>query len=1503
MLTNQIFANKGLNLDVNENIIPDNSLVYLLNGDITGYENGSTNTFVQNTLSNELCFQIPFGYELKGVIKLSKEQFALFFKTPTSSEIGLFDANLCSYIPRLNNVCLGFTRPIKGVFKNLPQCDSRRVYFLEEGEPLRFFDIDECLPLQRTSDCSACDPNDKFNCDLLNVNRCVTFPQIIIKETQGNLPNGSYQIGIALTDDKQRYTEYYIYPEIIKFHSQSQGDNRFGIQVDFASCAKGFDQYELVLISNRTDAGTLIRRVGYFDVTQKAVTIAEYNDTNYTPIDLQVFYSQIPRYRSADHIATNNETLVLGGVTLREPVNYQFRALDIQSNWVVKRVKAKQAADFYSYMRGEVYAHYIRGIYCDGERTASYLIPPNADKKIKDRDEAYWKIITKDVTGDDVYETGDACEPQTTPYWEVYDTSHIICQEPNAVSQCFQWTFTVNNIQLDNVTAVEYNYTYTDCCGDVITAIDASGQLIVCTNNPESVTVSGIGGSAPIVNIAPNFECPSPPLCPGPEPLIPVCGAVDCDGKIVMKGDFAYWHSGLITPNNPCVWGQRDNPIEDFFHPYGLSCQPVKYHKFPENCKTHIHTNSICGIEEEIDVLGIEFSGIPSFLDKDGIPIKDIVGYEILVADRTNHKSIIHKGLMYNMWEEKLADCTTSYYANYPFNDLRPDVFLSQTPSNYDGSGQFGEVGYDAVDKYSRNKFQYISPDISFERNDQGAYIKILAEENGELEGNYDNTFDMPPVLILSDLFYLANMVAFTALILATIPPRFKEVIDGISTIINAARNAMPPVNYAINYLARTFYKGYNCNKIIAGNIRRKIVSSQYLLPTKMYAGNYKVNNLQRESGLFIELNKDIQDPFVQEYSRIKISENGCAKDFGVCETVNGITPKTSSYYAGIYQKMPNQYGLPDSTQLRVISGVVAYNNIDLSNSGILFGGDIKITKHKYIRKFPFFTNLPLGLPVNTFYETKPYMNIWFTRYWLDHQQDQTFLALFTGQAITDNDSRNLEKAGKLRRVLCGADDTDCNSEYVFRVDGKFYTHVIGEAHYWCESEYVGDYRELNEIPESNVDRTDQEKALYRTIQYPELFLYNRQYHWRGLSQFSTHSDMFLDCCKLTVPCYKNRIAYSSKNDPLSKSDNWLKFLPNSFQQLSQKDGNLTGFKEIDENNLLIAFEDAMYVTQQDDSIVTENGRLYIGSAGIFERRLKRISDDVTGFGGCIDLESIIPTRYGAFWWDRKRRKFIRYTNNIEDQTNNIQSWAQEFVSDGPIIGVFDNFTDNIYYSGDGWTISYKPRLQDFVSFHSFVPEKYHTLPNNFLSYKDNGFWKHNKKYEYQTYYGIKYPFDIGFVVKDKFKNMVLQDIEVYSEWIKYNGYNCRIYAPKKFFNKILAYNNFRSTGVRDIIVKHLNNEGHYTIQNHSDFVECTALDDSTYRLNKFTAYQLNQPFTCWDKMDYRPTEEIKYPTSNTIDQAFMRGRWFRVHLINDIETEYKILLQLDLSQHEEINQ
>ena len=230
-------------------------------------------------------------------------------------------------------------------------------------------------------------------------------------------------------------------------------------------------------------------------------------------------------------------------------------------------------------------------------------------------------------------------------------------------------------------------------------------------------------------------------------------------GVIINKGKMGYWESTERYPDdNVEVWGP-------------LCGKPIRHHKMPSNETTHIHNQG----GDKIIVLGVQFSNIKHPVDGNGAPILDIVGYEILRGSREGNRSIVAKGLFNNMVEYAMDGNTgrKGLFQNYPYNDLRPDSFLTDDYTVLDdGSGSVNQIeNMSKLDKYKQNIFSFHSVETNFVKPYLGGnHIKIYTEERGTVEGRFQFPYKHPKHVILTDgAFTIAAIVGAGLAILAAV--------------------------------------------------------------------------------------------------------------------------------------------------------------------------------------------------------------------------------------------------------------------------------------------------------------------------------------------------------------------------------------------------------------------------------------------------------------------------------------------------------------------------------------------------------------------------------------------------------------------------------------------------------------------------------------------------------------------------------------------------------------
>lgn len=158
-------------------------------------------------------------------------------------------------------------------------------------------------------------------------------------------------------------------------------------------------------------------------------------------------------------------------------------------------------------------------------------------------------------------------------------------------------------------------------------------------------------------------------------------------------GNFAYWESTETYPCNEQVWGN-------------LQGQPIRHPKFPDNAVTNHHdgAGNIYPLGIRIDVVALQQLIINS--DLTDAEKADIAAIKIVRGNAGNSSSIKAKGLLFNVGNY-FKQNSGYFYPNYPFNDLRPDPFITKDSNGSIGAQLFSSfeekqsVGTDLTQFYT----------------------------------------------------------------------------------------------------------------------------------------------------------------------------------------------------------------------------------------------------------------------------------------------------------------------------------------------------------------------------------------------------------------------------------------------------------------------------------------------------------------------------------------------------------------------------------------------------------------------------------------------------------------------------------------------------------------------------------------------------------------------------------------------------------------------------------
>lgn len=515
------------------------------------------------------------------------------------------------------------------------------------------------------------------------------------------------------------------------------------------------------------------------------------------------------------------------------------------------------------------------------------------------------------------------------------------------------------------------------------------------------------------------------------------------------QGDFAYWESTETYPCNETIWGN-------------LAGQPIRFHKFPDCAITHIHNNfnpqspSIggrqniypIGVRPDINVLNdlINTFGIYDPKTKKSINLKDLIcGFELVRTSRFGNKSVIAKGLAYDVAKgDDQTNNRTYYYANYPYNDLGPDYYLSTSASIYNSPDpdDTEESKFRQIPFYDTGYLRYTfhSPDTSFQFPQLGTELKLESVETGTWRGRFVPVQEHPRYkfltkfdLALSSLLGSILAVKFnntTETSISTPPSEvsiggidinFAEILTNTELLKDTIERLLPRTNYAYSFHSKADYTWARFPQRSTESIRRRLDTAVYLSPNNQRVPfnnglTEQVNNYQRESSVYLKVNNSFTFPYnvfpdgvtVNDNSRRTIGQNKADGQYGgwCSNPQKEETGEVKASYMSIKRTIPNQYGTIDNLQY-VNTGDFYDLQFDEFQTYVkckyypTFGGDIFINRFALKRKMPFFTQNMVGRPDGIDFDYQLVPNILYPTYYIGTSPDSLAVSeVFDGTTL-----------------------------------------------------------------------------------------------------------------------------------------------------------------------------------------------------------------------------------------------------------------------------------------------------------------------------------------------------------------------------------------------------------------------------------------------------------------------------------------------------------------------
>ena len=504
-----------------------------------------------------------------------------------------------------------------------------------------------------------------------------------------------------------------------------------------------------------------------------------------------------------------------------------------------------------------------------------------------------------------------------------------------------------------------------------------------------------------------------------------------CYESVFETGDMAYWESTETYPCDPAVWGD-------------LAGKPIRHHKFPEcSISPHFsHITDYISVDDstsfydfnfihpmgvKVDINSIKDSLYKAVRDKviTEEDVRRIVGFKIVRGNRVNDKSIVAKGLLYDVWIQKkiipgLSKPEYYYYPNYPYNDLAPDKFISSnrgiySPFNTEADYKRYQDLAPQLHPYSgfRNKrYTFHSPDTHFNRPPLGSAIELELEMHGKGVGMYvpvegharykilkrsvsrgayalGGTLGLLTGVLLKDFANMANLAITsgeTILNLIKLATPFSRIATQFNSIGN--------YNKSKSLLNRKSLKSKEGQKI------RRLDKVYYLNEgTVQNVGDVaQFNNYSREASVFLRTNTFLLSPSVRDTSRIL--PNNRFQDYN-----DKLNFDISSFYSSIKRVVPDQYGQIHTIEYiftgqkynfkkltvfdievdnRDMYVITPLSQSSISVGGTVFGGDTFISRFSLKRQHRYFIEERRGFPDNTEVNFSELGNVGYPVYFID---------------------------------------------------------------------------------------------------------------------------------------------------------------------------------------------------------------------------------------------------------------------------------------------------------------------------------------------------------------------------------------------------------------------------------------------------------------------------------------------------------------------------------------
>lgn len=935
-----------------------------------------------------------------------------------------------------------------------------------------------------------------------------------------------------------------------------------------------------------------------------------------------------------------------------------------------------------------------------------------------------------------------------------------------------------------------------------------------------SITYTSISDLVPIEDPNNFFECEKEvweiydTACVVQSPHTDSEYEIDCG--IVKNFNPGIWQIGTLGYNEQCeTYPNTKNCNGEFL--YGdLAGKPVRHHRMPSRRLVPHFENDVF-YDTECPVSKINEGVKKPFEDKIifpiGIRIDNILppkekeltvkNYHIVMAERTEAtKTVIAKGMLINTF---VTSTETEGICVHPKYNINGGLSIYRTLSAYSYPTLSSLVPIQFVD-YTRI-YKFHSPNTHFSKPYLGlTHFKVEQQwqGTGRAYGNGEEDFNE---VMMCNGAYNFNM--------ANHSPNFQ-------------------VNRKINIASYI-----NANSVLKGNFSRTIL------------------NLHQESGVVFEipqtsLKLEFENPCRHEFTDKSLFQyisgaDNCFENKENC---------AQAIYGSLISYNCNQYGSLEDIQyikLKYNESVISADDLGMycfGDSFINFWGHVRTALCPIMNNNGFATEFPAGDIPNKCFESGNDLD----------------LALKTVLPLNCLFSSVYESDINVDLRHSGLTET----YYPKLIDKYLHSSIPGYA--FPENSFLNRFR----------FDTDTDSLI--GVGMDNIRDYNKDYSRQNIiRKFFAMPNNYNTCDCVTES--NNRIYISDTDNYENEFDSWKIFRYQNYVNLPSQYGNIKNIFNIS-NNLYAHTEHNLFkIYTSEDKLLSDTKQVYIGSGSIFSSTPQYIFASDEGYAGLNQLNGTLINQFGYFWADtitgniysfdgqspknmlaglyswllENNKSFIKkdFPNSTdtywhfgfdhknmrllytkidykvkEEFKNKINFQDGKYYYNGTEI----KLTDETYFCNMSFTLSYSYLIEtpNWVSWHSYTPDKYLMLRDKFFSVADD-IYKHGSMNK-QTYYGTYYPHIIEYVVsKNGLETILFDAIQYYqtAEKLLTTGLN-KLYEDITF-NSVFVYNSKQNTGIQTMGIKtDFSGYMNVAVKNIKDFIFVNK-KESKWFLNQFT--------------------------------------------------------------------